>query len=218
MSRSLIFIVLIIALLSLQACQAEAPPPPTPTFTLEPTATATTEPTPTVTPTPESAVTPVLDQEALKEEWSPAITGGTVIYALCPMIVDTAVRYQSGELDESEAFGEIFAEALFLQALSEAFDVWEPDPDGEIHKSTLELHLWVLQDVMGRWMNEEITAADVPGLLEDECAAVYGTLVAIGQAASADGLSDESLNEIIAEIQQMLEAMVEELGEIDEEN
>lgn len=209
-------LLMILLVLFLAACTPSEPEPtvtPQPTSTPASTATATHTPEPTATYTPEPTATPVPDQDELKKTWQPAIGGIALQNGICPMIIETANKLQSGEIDGWDAFAEMVAEAMFINALDESFAEWEPESEVADYKELILAYNETMKTVLADWYNDEITSEDVPGLLEDECAAIEESVQTIVEDAQAFGMNTETLEAILDEMEQSLTDMQEELEE-----
>ncbi|MCB2178413.1 hypothetical protein KQH61_00690 [bacterium] len=211
MKSHTIALITILILVGVTACGSTEPAGPTNTPTLVPTATNTPLPTetppPTFTPTPEPSPTPEFTQDELKEIYQPMIGNGLLLYSVCPLIVDTAERRQSGELDGFGALGEIFVEATILDGINTNLQGSTATGQQGDFVSDLQGYTDVMKDVLAQWFNDQITSVDVPGLLADTCPAVEESLQEIVDAARADGMSDETLDLILTEYQDALEEM-----------
>lgn len=214
-----------ITILVLTACgtaEPAAPTAPPATPTLVPTATntplPTDTPTPTLTPTPQPTPTPEVSQEELKEMYQPLIGNGLILYAVCPQVISTAERRQSGAIGGFEAFGEMIAEAAFLDAVKQALA--DSTATGELGEfvDQMQAHLDVMIAVLADWYNDQISSADVPGLLEDECPMVEQTLETIVENARAKGMTQDTIDLIVTELQAAMIELgtnLDDLGEGD---
>lgn len=196
----LVLIILMSVLITACGQQAPAIPAETPTETKVPTATLTPEPTATNTPVPTPTATP--DQFALKTIYQPLINGGFVVQTVCAMTIETANKRQSGEIDGLGAFGEILLEATLLKAIEDGYLEWEADASVEDWKTDVQAAIDEIQGVLGRWLEDEITSVDVPGLLQSTCEDVKETLKQITVEAYVNGLTEASMDEIFAELQE----------------
>lgn len=201
--------ILILSCFVLAACNTGAQPAATaiPTVTPIPTKTFTALP-PTVTPVPVTSE-PAADLQAdLKSTWQPALSGGLVIYATCPMILDTANRRTAETIDAETAYGELFSEGLMLSGVTGAFAEWKPiDPQVINYKEILEADLNNLRDVVSLWSGQEIDAAGAAALLTEQCPQVEAHLGAVVAAAQAAGMTEETLNTVLLEFQETMAEM-----------
>ncbi len=179
----------------------ETPVPPTDTPTpVPPTAT----PVPTDTPPPESAAPP-LPGGTLAEKWQPPIGVSVLLSGICNTLLGTAEKRQTEAIDDTEALNEVIAAAAILQALEERLAAWNPTPDQAALRQTFQNHIVAIQPVIGQWVEGEITAADIPAVLGPACEAANTTLRDVLVEARNDGVSDEALQAIIADIAGRLE-------------
>jgi hypothetical protein len=179
----------------------ETPVPPTDTPTpVPPTAT----PVPTDTPPPESAA-PAMPGGTLAEKWRPPIGVSVLLFGTCNTLLGTAEKRQTEAIDDTEALSEVIAAAAILQALEERLAAWNPTPDQAALKQTFQNQVAAIQPLIDQWVKGEITAAEIPDLLGPTCEATNATLRDVLTEARNDGVSDEALQAIIAEIAGRLE-------------
>jgi len=68
-----------------------------------------------------------------------------------------------------------------------------------------------MKAVLADWFNDNITSADVPGLLEETCPATEANLEVIVEAAKAEGMTEDTLDQIVAEFQEAMSEIGEDL-------
>lgn len=197
--------ILILMSVLITACGQQAPA--TPTETKVPTATLMPEPTATNTPVPTPTATP--DQFTLKTIYQPLVNGGFVVQTVCTMTIETANKRQSGELDGMGAFAEILIEGALLKAIEDSYLELEADASVETWKTDVQVAIDEIQGVLSRWLDDEITSVDVPGILLGTCEDIEETMTQISVEAYANGLTETSMEEMFAE----LKAGFAEIGE-----
>lgn len=196
------FFVSIISILFLTACSpAATQPPPTATFTQPPTLIPTLTNTPTLTLT----ATPLVNQEDLRMDWGPAFHGALVLNVGCDQVLLIADTFNQGEISSSEVDLGLLTVAMFILPVKENFDIWKPSSVVAPYKEKLWEDWETLFEVTKSWNNGDITSEDVPGKLSATCSSLYEILEEMGFAAMDAGMSEESLNELIVDIQEFIE-------------
>lgn len=191
------------------------PVPPTPT-PIPPTATAAPEvPTPTTVPTEIPTIVPTkppaLSQEELLAKWQPPIAVSTFVLAVCEGVLDTAEKRQADEIDGFEALGELLGSGMILAAVEEGIAEWSPPTELPNFKETLQEHIDSIQNAISQWIDDEVTSADIPDLLSEQCELSYATMEAILEASYSDGLTQTEIDAMVNEMQASLEEAMSQL-------
>ncbi|MAT44146.1 MAG: hypothetical protein CL609_17580 [Anaerolineaceae bacterium] len=148
-------------------------------------------------------------QEELKNIWQPALSSGLIMYAVCPMMTDTASRQQADLITDEAAYGELFTEGLLLSGVKAAFAEWNPnDPIVTRYKDGLQNRLAALLAVVDQWSEQEITAAEALKDLETQCLHVENYLGNMVKSAQQAGMTQETLDQILAEFQDNMSEMM----------
>jgi hypothetical protein len=214
------YLLLAVAMLALAvlACGEVASPTPEPPAASEeaevpePTTTpeATGTPEPTDTPEPTEIPQPALPVADLEQKWKSLLYMASMTSGACDMLIETAGKVQAGEIDGLDAWGEVMTAGILLKAVEETLDEWEPTPDQVSYKADIQGCVSTAQEVVGQWLDDEITSADVPGLLEDTCAASRATVEDVIAAMRDDGLSEGEIAALLDELVQTFETVGEE--------
>jgi len=168
-------------------------------------------PTPTLIPTDIPVSIPIISEELLKSIFRHLIISVITTDYVCSLVLDTAEKLQSGEINGFDAEFEIIFEALLIDEVDVSIS------EGEHHYLAADLverlgeHVNIIKEVLGALFNSEISSADVPGLLQDECASIVETQEAITALADAFDLSEEARVEIIDDFREYLGILVDGL-------
>ena len=225
MNRPCLVVVAVIVLtLSLSACRCsttpeatEAPPTATPTEEpIEPTEvpteppTETPEPTntpePTDTPPPTRSSAPQGSGQGPGAVWLPPIEAATLTLGAYEAILGTADELQIEGITGAEAFDEFLSEAVMLKAVGDTVAEWAPTEDQVHYKDALQGYISGAQEALGQWLDEEITPAEVRGLLESDYDALGDMTQGIVLAANQDGLELGAIEATLDELSRALEA------------
>lgn len=157
-------------------------------------------------------ITPAISGQSLQDElktiWQPALSSGLILYAVCPMMLDTADRQQAALISDETAFGELFTEGLVLTGVEAAFMEWNPDDPQVIrYKQGLQNHLAALLALVKQWSEQEVTAADARKDLETQCLHVETYLGNMVNSVQQAGMTQETLDQILMEFQDDMSEM-----------
>jgi hypothetical protein len=130
------------------------------------------------------------------EKWQPPIGASTLVFAVCEGVLDTAEKRQTNEIDGFEAFGELLGSGMVLGAVEEAIAEWSPPTELLNTKETLQEHIDSIQDVVGQWLDDEVTSADIHDLLDEQCEMSYTAMEEILEASYSDGLTQTEIETI----------------------
>jgi len=208
-----------LVMLLLAGCGAPAATPVPPTATPVPPTPTPIPPTPTTIPTETKVPTPTtvpskppaLSQEELLQKWQPPIAASTLVFAACEGVLETAEKRQADEIDGFEAFGELLGSGIVLAAVEEGIAEWIPPYELLNFKQMLQEHIDSIQDVVGQWLDDEVTSADIPDLLSEQCEMSYATMEEILEASYSDGLTETEIDAIVTEMQASLEEAASQL-------
>jgi len=168
-------------------------------------------PTPTLIPRDIPVSIPIISEELLKSIFRHLIISVITTDYVCGLVLETAEKLESGEINGFDAEFEIIFEALLIDEVDVSIS------EGEHHYLAADLierlgeHVDNIKEVLGALFNSEISSADVPGLLQDECASIVETQEAISSHADAFNFSEEAREEIIDEFREYLRILVDGL-------
>ena len=145
------------------------------------------------------------------EKWQPPIAASTLVLAVCEGVLDTAEKRQANEIDGFEAFGELLGSGMVLAAVEEGMAEWSPPTQLLSFKETLQEHIDSIQDVVSQWLDDEVTSADIPDLLGEQCAMSNTAMEEILEASYSDGLTQTDIETIVTEMQAGLEETISQL-------
>lgn len=222
LKRAAELLAVLIAVLLLAACGLAAQPeiaaeptdvPPTSTPE-EPTATPTEPPTSTPEPTPTIEPTSTPDADAAHEKWEPLVSGGGLTVASYEMMFEVADGLAADDIDGADAFGQMLGVGVVIGLVGEALNEWEAAPDQAELKEALVGHIDAILDGIGGWMNGEIpTAEALHEALDEEFGEAQTTFAEVLAVAQADGLSDESIEQIVDELETTMADLEETMSE-----
>ena len=152
---------------------------------------------------------PKLSPEALQAKWQSPLAISALNVGICQSVAETADSTQSGT-NEGFTFGGLFGAAIMIQAVDEALIGAEPTADQTSLLSAMEEDSAALKEVVGPWMNNEISSADVLDIIDDVCADTEATFEAVVAAAGKDGLSDEAASAILEEMENSMKTLTED--------
>jgi hypothetical protein len=175
---------------------------PTPTNTLTPTYT----PIPTNTPVPTNTPKPTIPPEELKEKWRIPFRAATLTFGAYKYLFELVDKLQAGEIDDTATLGQMIGPGILLMATDGILTEWEPTPDQTIYKDSLLNYVSIARNAISQLTNEEITIADIPGLLDDDYTGIKEVFQSIKDDMKGDGLSDDDITAMADELVQALEA------------
>ena len=135
----------------------------------------------------------------------------SLVAGSCEGLIETANKIQSGELDGLSALGELIGVGLLLKASQDSLAEWEPIPGQEEYQQAIQEYADAATEIIGQWLNQEISSETVPDLIGDNCEAVQEVMEDVIQAMKDSGLSDEGIAGMLEELAQRMEEIVEEL-------
>lgn len=218
-SRKPLWILLIVLLVFPTACTPVATEPAVestgiPTETPMPKATSTPM-QPTMIPetaTPERSSdeqeVPSAEQEELYKEWFLSYTSTVLLFETCDLMMGTHASFQQSEIDLVEARAELAAESNTIELVSRQFVNEVPSEATALFLAELDVDL---QELIVVW--EQMNASDTLGgaALEQElfnaCTPFWENITTIAYAAMDAGVSENSLHEMDAQIEDIIDVM-----------
>lgn len=149
--------------------------------------------------------------EELREEWGVPLYAASVVAGSCESLLETANSLRAEEIDGMTALGELIGTGVLIAAIDEALVEWEPGEDQREYKAAIQGYVDTAKGVIGQWMDDEITLADVPGLVEDDCQAALDTLEDVMLAMQESGLSENDVSGMLEELSAALDQFSEAL-------
>jgi len=104
---------------------------------------------------------PKLSPEELEAKWRGPIVASAFNVAACEGATKTAQKIQAGEIDGFAAFGELLGVGIIVQAVDEMLTEAEPMEDQADLLAQMQSDIATLRGVLGPWIDDEITSADV---------------------------------------------------------
>lgn len=150
---------------------------------------------------------PKLSPEELRAKWRGPIVLTSLNAGICTSIAETAQKTQAGEIDGFSAFGELMGAAIMLRAVEESLAESASAEDTTGFYGQAQTDVDALKAVVGPWINDEITSAEVVARLGDTCSDMNQTFEKVVETASDEGLSREAMDELMAELSQSLESV-----------
>jgi hypothetical protein len=163
------------------------------------------------TPTPDQAASETLpaDQEALKDEWRQAYNHSEILFAICEAMLTTQTEYGRGEIDITEARSDFAAEDNFLTFVYTWQVAWAgPSEAVTPHYMRLWDAMEALIDMsfqLSQMDDDEIASLVTEQAIFEACDALFKTRQQIALAAMDAGLTEESLDELYAEIKEIVD-------------
>lgn len=177
------------------ACGAPAPSAAVPTGAPATVMSPTAEPTAT-------AARPAFDEDVRRGYMALVLLQGSVV-----AIDDLAARAQSGEATGFTALGQLIGVGAILQAVDEALAEDAPAPALETAWADARAIVPDLRALLGRWSDQQLTAAEVPAELSPIAERVEQVLAAAERDLSGAYAIDE------AELRRMREQAMVDLRE-----
>lgn len=143
---------------------------------------------------------PKLSPEELEAKWRGPIVASAFNVAACEGATKTAQKIQAGEIDGFAAFGELLGVGIIVQAVDEMLTEAEPMEDQADLLAQMQSDITTLRGVLGPWIDDEITSADVLETIDDICADTTKTLEQVADAAGDDGMTDEQMATLLEEV------------------
>lgn len=169
--------------------------------------TSTQIPIATATPSEEQAISSS-DQEELKNEWFLPYTATVLLFETCDMMMHTHWTFQEAEIDLVEARSELAVESNFIALVNTQIV-------NEIPSEQTGPFLWELDADMGELIAvwEQMNSSDDLGglamrdMLFEACTPFWDNYETIAYAAMDAGVSEVSLREMEAEIEDILDEL-----------
>jgi hypothetical protein len=150
---------------------------------------------------------PKLSPEELRAKWRGPIALTALNAGICTGISETAQKTQAGEIDGFSAFGELMGAAIMLRAVEESLAETALAEDTTGFYEQVQTDVETLKAVVGPWVNDEITSAEVAVRLGDTCSDMNQTFEKVVKAASDEGLSRDAMDGLMDELSQSLESV-----------
>lgn len=152
---------------------------------------------------------PQLSPEELRAKWRGPITITAFNTAICTSIAGTAQKIQGEETDGFTAFGELMAAAIMLKAVEDNLAEGFSAEDSAGFYAQVRADVDALKGVVGPWVNDEITPAEVVIRMEDTCSDINQTFEKVVKAAADEGLSRDDVAEFLDELSRSMESVGE---------
>lgn len=187
------------------------------------------QPTPTAAPSQVASATPPTDQDnletptsdqadsetlqsnqkALKDEWGQAYNHSTALFAICETMFVTQAEYGRGEIDITKAKLGFATEDNFLTIVYKWQVNWVVTGDAVVpYYQSLWNDMEALIDIsfqLSQMDGDEIASPEIIEAMNEACEALFYTNHQIASAALDAGLTDESLNEVYADIKEIID-------------
>ena len=155
-------------------------------------------------------------QEELKNEWFVPYTAASILFETCGMMMYTHATFQIAGIDLVEARSELAVEANFI-ALVETQIV------NQVPTDRTGPFLWELDEDMRVLIDvwEQVNSSDDLGgpamseILFNACTPFHNNIETIAFAAMDAGVSEASLNEMDAEIQDIIDELINSVNEVE---
>jgi len=154
---------------------------------------------------------PKLTPEEAKAKWQAPIAMSALNTGTCVGVKETAQKIQAEEIDGFEALGGIWGASLLIQVIEEGLAEAEPTEDQAEILAQIQADIDSLKEVVGPWINEETTSADVLLVIDDVCVGMEKTFEQVVEAAADDGLPPEEMEAILDEMSSAMESVTDEL-------
>lgn len=143
---------------------------------------------------------PKLSPEELDAKWRGPIVASAFNVAACEGATETAQKIQAGEIDGFEAFGELLGVGIMVQAVDEMLVDAEPAEDQTDLLAQMQGDIEALRGILGPWIDDEITSAEVLETIDDVSADTTKTFEQVADAAGDDGMTEEQMATLIEEV------------------
>lgn len=148
---------------------------------------------------------PKLSPEELHAKWRGPIALTAFNAAICTGISETAQKTQAGEIDGFSAYGELMGAAIMLRAVEDSLAETALDEGTTGFYEQVQTDMDALKVVVGPWVNDEITSAEVVVRLGGACSDMNQTFEKVVETASDEGLSGDVMAELLDELSRSLE-------------
>ena len=168
---------------------------------------------PTTADSPASTAAPASNQEGLKDEWRPAFTGTILLFSSCELMYETHSRFKDGEIDASLAASQLEIEANVISLVTRNLFSWaDPSPAVLPFKIRLEKYHDELVDAWNQLKSGDMADPSLTAPLSKTCGSFYALQDDVFKAMQAAGLTDNSIDEIGAETNEILSDLYNSIG------
>ena len=143
-------------------------------------------------------------QEDLKQDWRLAVSSSEILFAACRAAYSINARLQKSEIDMVTAQAHLSVVSTIVAVILKGMFGWA-DPSEAVlpHKLLLEQEMAALIESLGRLEGGELGSAEVAAALQETCVSLQEAQTAIVSAAFAAGLTEASIRELEAEVEDM---------------
>ncbi len=152
-----------------------------------------------------------LSQEELKEKWQTPLLSYTFISGICSSAQGIVEQQINGNLSDSELSDQMFELQFVLDEANKILGEWTPFPGTEIYRPDLVNRLETLTGLIEQWKNGAITAEVAGGEFDRACQGLESEVKKLADVASAEGITEETLDAIGEELNKSLAALTEKL-------
>ncbi len=149
---------------------------------------------------------PKLTPEEARAKWQAPIVASAFNVAICEGATETAQKVQSGEIEGFTVLGELMGTGIMIQVVEESLAAVQPEADQVDLVSQMQSDIEALRGVLGPWLNQETTSADVLATIGDVCTDTNKTFEQVVEAASDDGMSQEAMGAMLDEVATAMDA------------
>lgn len=152
---------------------------------------------------------PKLTPEEAKAKWRGPVLLSALNAATCTGLQETGQKIQAQETDGFAAFGELMAIGLMIRLVDEGLAQAEPTADQEDLMDQIQADVDSMRSIVGPWVNQETTAADILPLLDETCPDITATFEEVIAVAEDEGLTREAAAQIMEEMSAAFESALE---------
>ena len=152
-----------------------------------------------------------LSQEELKEKWQTPLLSYAFLSGICGSVQEIVEQQISGNLSDSELSDQKFEIQFVLDEANRILSEWTPFPGTETYRPDLANRLETLDGLIEQWKNGAITAEVAGGEFDRACQGLESEVENLAKAASAEGLTEETLDVIGEELDKNMSILIEEL-------
>lgn len=153
----------------------------------------------TIAPSPAPA-----SQEDLKTKWSAPIIAYALMGGICESSQGIIEEQQSGQKDEVSLSSQVLSTQLLIGMVNSAIVGQDPQVTLTAYQEDLSDHLKNISKWMDEWAKKTISTDDIAANVNTECLAVSKEMEGIVASAKQEGLSDETFEVIMSELQEKL--------------
>jgi hypothetical protein len=124
----------------------------------------------------------------------------SLLVGACVGGTSAAGKAQTG----ADASGEIDALGMLTGVIDQSLSGWNPPQSIQIFKDRARGHNQALKDILDQWSGDQIDAEQASAQIGDECDAIQSTFKEVSAAARDQGLTQESMQSIVEDIQKGL--------------